>query len=100
MSSSTYHPLEPLVNFPVTYPQVPTALSFDPVSDVLWVGSASGSVCAHYGETTSNGVTFPASSAHGEPVLKLLASENDVKALVRDAIGSWGKGGVNKWYHK
>ncbi|KAB5596531.1 PAB-dependent poly(A)-specific ribonuclease subunit PAN2 [Ceratobasidium theobromae] len=77
---STYYPLPSLH---LSSPVPVTALSFDPVSDLLWTGSAAG------------GVTFPVRSETG--VLKLLSGEKDVKALGSGGLGSWSKGGAGRW---
>lgn len=91
-----YHPLPPFGQ--VLYPQPITTLSFDPVSDALWAGHASGSISAYHGASRMRGVTFPVGRA--ESVRRLIASENDVVAVGDMGIGSWGKGGVNKWYYR
>ncbi|KAF8333955.1 ubiquitin carboxyl-terminal hydrolase-domain-containing protein [Cantharellus anzutake] len=93
---SSYHPLQPLV--PRDYPQVVTSLSFDPVSDALWAGHASGTVCMYHGLIRVQGVSFVV--GRGTPVQKLLLSDNTVTACSSSGIGVWGKGGANKWYHQ
>ncbi|KAG8872977.1 poly(A)-specific ribonuclease [Tulasnella sp. 331] len=89
-----YAPLPALVH---PRQELISCLSFDTVSDVLWSGSASGSVTAHY-PTNVRGVTYPATTK-GHPVTRLVASEKDVKAVTESGLGSWAKGGMNKWYH-
>ncbi|KDN51653.1 hypothetical protein RSAG8_00199, partial [Rhizoctonia solani AG-8 WAC10335] len=49
---STYYALPSLH---LTHPVPVTALSFDPVSDVLWTGSATGLVTGYFGNVTSTG---------------------------------------------
>jgi len=93
-----YHVLPPIVISPHHQPL--TSLAFDPVSDLLWSGSALGSVAAVYGSgLNTRGVAFPASTRM-EGVTRLVASDKDVKALVSSGIGSWAKGGANRWYYK
>lgn len=75
-----------------------SCLAFDTVSDVLWSGSASGSVTAHY-PTNVRGVTYPATNK-GHPVTRLVASEKDVRAISESGMGSWAKGGMNRWYYR
>ncbi|QRV85967.1 PAB-dependent poly(A)-specific ribonuclease subunit PAN2 [Ceratobasidium sp. AG-Ba] len=98
-SNSTYHPI-PSIH--LSSPVGVTAVSFDPVSDLLWTGSAMGLVTGYFGNLDSGyvgnitrGVTFPVRGETG--VLKLLAGEKDVKALGNGGFGSWMKGGANKW---
>jgi hypothetical protein len=93
---SSYHPLPPLV--PRNYPQIVTSLSFDPVSDALWAGHASGTVCMYHGLTRVQGVSFVV--GRGTPAQKLLLSDNTITACSSSGVGVWGKGGVNKWYHQ
>jgi len=77
-----------------------TALAFDPLSDVLWAGTSAGTVIGHAGTSGARGVSFPVGS-HVE-VKKLIAEENSVKALPAsgEGVGSWTKGGMNKWYFR
>lgn len=78
------------------FPSPPvTALSFDPVSDALWTGNASGQVQCYHGGTRMRGVSYFVS--RGEPVKKIIASENVVTGCAGNALGAWGKGGINKW---
>lgn len=97
---STYYPLPSLH---LSSPVPVTALSFDPVSDLLWTGSAAGLVTGYFGNVSNTGyagnltrgVTFPVRSETG--VLKLLSGEKDVKALGSGGLGSWSKGGAGRW---
>ncbi|KAG8743574.1 poly(A)-specific ribonuclease [Ceratobasidium sp. 414] len=96
---STYHSI-PSIH--LSSPVPVTSLSFDPVSDVLWTGSAAGLVTGYFGNINSGyvgnltrGVTFPVRGETG--VLKLLTGEKDVKALGNGGFGSWSKGGANRW---
>ncbi|KIO23414.1 hypothetical protein M407DRAFT_78054 [Tulasnella calospora MUT 4182] len=73
------------------------SLAFDPTSDVLWSGTAGGSVTAHY-PTHARGVTYPATTK-GHPVTKVVCTDKEVRAVTESGMGSWGKGGVNKWYY-
>lgn len=76
-----------------------TALSFDPVSDVLWAGSNGGQVIAHCGIQGLRGVSYRAGDL---AVHKLVAGENSVRAscVAATGIGSWSKGGMNKWFYQ
>lgn len=38
--------------------------------------------------------------ARGDPIKKVIASESVVHAAASSSMGSWGKGGVNKWSHQ
>ncbi|KAJ3807230.1 ubiquitin carboxyl-terminal hydrolase-domain-containing protein [Lentinula aff. lateritia] len=94
---STYkHSLAPIVIH--AFPHPISALSFDPVSDALWVGSGNGYVSAHHSIQGLRGVCFKAGDL---PVLKVVADENSVKAASAggDGVGSWVKGGMNKWFY-
>ncbi|CAE6448890.1 unnamed protein product [Rhizoctonia solani] len=96
----TYYPLP---SFRLTHPVPVTALSFDPVSDVLWTGSAAGIVTGYFGNVTATGyagsltrgITFPVRGETG--VLKILTGEKDIKALGSGGLGSWTKGGAGRW---
>ncbi|KAG8714993.1 poly(A)-specific ribonuclease [Ceratobasidium sp. 423] len=97
---STYYPLP---SFHLTHSVPVTALSFDPVSDILWTGSATGLVTGYFGNVTATGyaggltkgVTFPVRGETG--VLKILTGEKDIKALGSGGLGSWTKGGAGRW---
>ncbi|KAJ7724179.1 ubiquitin carboxyl-terminal hydrolase-domain-containing protein [Mycena maculata] len=94
--ATSYRPIAPI---PLAgYPQPVTALSFDPVSDALWVGSNSGNIAAYYGTQGARGVFFPVGGSLA--VSKIIAGENYVRALgvAGEGLGSWSKGGVNKWF--
>lgn len=93
---SAYRPLPAFGQ--LLYPQPVTSLSFDPNSDALWAGHAGGSINAYHGGSRMRGVTFPV--GRGESVRRLVASETDVLAAGDMGMGSWGKGGVNKWYYR
>jgi PAB-dependent poly(A)-specific ribonuclease subunit 2 len=96
--TSAYHPLPPITHQRDLYGQAVTALSFDPVSDILWAGSNTGNVVAYYGTLATRGVCFPVGGNLG--VKKVLAGENYVRALgmAGEGVGSWAKGGMNKWF--
>ncbi|GAB1517761.1 poly(A)-specific ribonuclease [Rhizoctonia solani] len=99
-SKSTYYTLP---SFHLAHTVPVTALSFDPVSDVLWTGSAAGLVSGYFGNVTTigyagsltRGVTFPVRGETG--VLKILTGEKDIKALGSGGLGSWTKGGAGRW---
>jgi PAB-dependent poly(A)-specific ribonuclease subunit 2 len=94
--ATSYRPIAPITVS--GYAQPVTALSFDPVSDTLWVGSNSGNITAYHGTRGVRGVSFQV----GGPlaVSKILAGENYVRAMgvAGEGLGSWTKGGVNKWF--
>jgi PAB-dependent poly(A)-specific ribonuclease subunit 2 len=101
MSTSTsYKPISP-----ITFPSLSglgaavTALSFDPVSDILWTGSNSGHVSACYGTQGVRGASF---QVGGNTVKKIIAGDNYIRALgtASTGLGSWSKGGMNKWYFR
>lgn len=75
-----------------------TALAFDPVSDTLWAGSSNGFVSAVHGTRNLHGVIYPVGKKLA--VRKLVTSEGCVRALNAGSMGSWGKGGVNKWHNR
>ena len=77
-----------------------TALSFDPVSDILWGGSTTGIVSAYYGVRGLRGVAFPVGG--GQTVTKIIAGENYVRATgeTSNGVGSWAKSGANTWYYR
>ncbi|OJA15705.1 hypothetical protein AZE42_08691 [Rhizopogon vesiculosus] len=83
------------------YVQPVTALSFDPVSDTLWSGTNAGTVIALHTVQGLRGVSFPVA---GEPaaVKQIVAGDNYVRALgvAGEGIGSWAKGGMNKWFFR
>jgi PAB-dependent poly(A)-specific ribonuclease subunit 2 len=100
MSTTPYRPIAPITHQRNIFPQPISALSFDPVADTLWAGTNSGSVIAFYGSRGMRGVTFPVGG--GLAVKKITVEENCVRAfgLASEGLGSWGKGGVNKWYFR
>ena len=95
---STYRPTGRTITH--EYHQPITSLAFDPVSDILWTGSASGAVVAYCTPQAIRGVSFPIGG--GQPVQKLVAGDNYIRACGLDGqgVGSWTKGGVNKWYFR
>lgn len=81
------------------FPQPVTSLSFDPASDILWAGNTSGLINAWNGASRMRGVSYLV--ARGHPVQKISVSpEGVVHACAGFGVGSWGKGGVNKWYYE
>ncbi|TFY82963.1 hypothetical protein EWM64_g1049 [Hericium alpestre] len=100
MSAAAYHPAAPITLQRDIASQPITALSFDPVSDTLWSGTNTGNVTAYYTPQGLRGVRFPVGGSLA--VKKLVADESFVRAcgLDSEGVGSWGKGGVNKWYHR
>ena len=95
---STYRPTDRTITH--EYHQPITSLAFDPVSDILWTGSSSGAVVAYCTPQAIRGVSFPVGG--GQPVQKLVAGDTYVRAcgLGGQGVGSWTKGGVNKWYFR
>ena len=95
---STYRPTDRTITH--EYHQPITSLAFDPVSDILWTGSSSGAVVAYCTPQAIRGVSFPV--GEGQPVQKLVAGDTYVRAcgLAGQGVGSWTKGGVNKWYFR
>ena len=95
---STYRPTDGTITH--EYHQPITSLAFDPVSDILWTGSSSGAVVAYCTPQTIRGVSFPVGD--GQPVHKLVAGDTYVRAygLGGQGVGSWTKGGANKWYFR
>ncbi|KXN85486.1 PAB-dependent poly(A)-specific ribonuclease subunit PAN2 [Leucoagaricus sp. SymC.cos] len=97
--STSYHPINP-VSTGITGPVPITALSFDPVSDILWAGANNGVITAIYTSRGYRGVFFPVGG--NLAVSKISAGDNYVRAvgLASDGLGSWAKGGMNKWFHR
>ncbi|KAK7449653.1 poly(A)-specific ribonuclease [Stygiomarasmius scandens] len=95
--SGFQYSLPPIVVSPFSQPV--SALAFDPVSDVLWAGTGSGHVSAHCGTQGLRGVCFRAGD---NAVQKIVAGESYVRAASNrgSGVGSWAKGGMNKWYHR
>jgi PAB-dependent poly(A)-specific ribonuclease subunit 2 len=98
--STTYRSIAPITHQRDVYAQPVTAVSFDPVSDVLWSGSNFGTVLAYYGTRGTRGISFPVGGDLA--VKKISAGENYVRALgvASEGIGSWSKGGMNKWFFR
>jgi len=96
--ATKFHPLAPITHQRDVYGQPVTALSFDPLSDILWAGSNTGSVVAYYGTLATRGVCFPVGEKLA--VKKIIAGENYVRALGMSGkgVGSWAKSGMNKWF--
>ncbi|KAF9453246.1 hypothetical protein P691DRAFT_801586 [Macrolepiota fuliginosa MF-IS2] len=97
--STSYRPIIPVSSgHPIPSPI--TALSFDPVSDILWTGANNGVATAIYTSRGYRGVFFPVGGDLS--VSKISAGDNYVRALglASDGLGSWAKGGMNKWFHR
>ena len=105
---TTFNPLH-LVPLP---PQVldpkpfPTALTVDPYSDLLWVGTSSGSVSALCSPLSLHrNVHFPAHSSHvhgyapgtGRGVKEIRVTDRDVWTLTEGGIGGRRRGGAPRW---
>ncbi|KAF9456453.1 ubiquitin carboxyl-terminal hydrolase-domain-containing protein [Collybia nuda] len=95
---STYRPVSRITAS--SFPQPITALSFDPVSDILWTGTNAGDVVAYYGTNGIRGVSFRVGGGLG--VKKIDAGDNNVKGLGLggEGLGLWAKGGMNKWFYR
>ncbi|KAF8274229.1 PAB-dependent poly-A-specific ribonuclease subunit PAN2 [Lactarius quietus] len=100
MSVATYRPAVPITPQHDSFPQIITALSFDPVSDTLWAGANNGNVTAYYTPRGVRGVSFPVGGSLA--VSKVIADETQVRACgaAAEGVGAWSRGGVNKWYYR
>ena len=100
-ASTSYKPISP-ITLPLLngFEAGVTALSFDPASDILWTGSNSGHVSACYGTQGVRGTSFQVGG--NSAVKKMIAGDNYVRAVgtVSTGLGSWSKGGMNKWYFR
>lgn len=106
--SIVYHPhhLLPPLPPPSSTPHLlpyPTALTFDPFSDLLWSGSSEGSISSFASPRAfTRNVTFP---AHGrtlgfggeQGVKGLLVGEREVVSLTARGLGGRKRGGQAKW---
>src|SRR6266508_4524344 len=100
MSNSPYVTIAPISVSLDGFAQPITALSFDPVSDILWAGINSGSVAAYLG---TRGIRGPCFRVGGDlPVKRITAGDDYVHAASNsnEGMGSWTKGGTNKWFHQ
>ncbi|KAF8078063.1 ubiquitin carboxyl-terminal hydrolase-domain-containing protein [Lyophyllum atratum] len=95
--STSYRQITPITLS--EFPQSVTALSFDPVSDVIWAGTDTGDITGFYGSRGIRGVSFRVGGSLA--VKKIIAGENHVKALgvSGEGLGTWTKGGMNKWFY-
>lgn len=80
-----------------------TSLSFDSTSDLLWLGNAAGILSSYHGHDLARGVCFPVSNSSTDStgrsaVIKVVATENSIRACSGAGIGAWAKGGANKWF--
>ena len=98
--SSSYRAIAPVVTQVDGFPHPVTALSFDPVSDTLWTGNDLGKVVAFYGVQGARGVSFQVGG--GYPVSKISVGDQYVRAIGSSGlgVGSWSKGGSNKWFYR
>lgn len=94
-----YRPLRPLAPAERPFPRAVTALAFDPVSDILWTGNEDGVVTTYYTNRGFPGVSFPV--CRDIPVSKIVAGDSQVNVFGAgsNGVGSWAKGGNNKWFH-
>jgi PAB-dependent poly(A)-specific ribonuclease subunit 2 len=96
-----YKPIPPIMTLPFnSFPQPVTTISFDPVSDVLWTGLNSGTVTGYCGAQGIRGPSFRVGGSLGAK--KIAAGDHYVRALgdSREGLGSWTKGGANKWFYR
>lgn len=97
--SNIYYVAQPITQLrdssPLPFPV--TALAFDPLSDVLWTGSA-GQVSAYYHNRT-RGVYWRHSK---NTITKVAAEDSHVRVIdaVGRQLGSYSKGGVTRWQYR
>ena len=96
---STYRTITPISTHDYFNASI-TALAFDTVLDTLWTGNSVGSVVAYYGTQGNRGVKFPVGGKLS--VNKIISGDQYVRALgdAGEGVGSWSKGGVNKWFYR
>jgi hypothetical protein len=96
-------PLAPTARDPNPYP---TAISIDPYSDLLWLGSSSGQVSAFYSpHTLTRNVQFPAYSSPSivniyhrpSPVKEIRVTDREIWTLTEGGISGRKRGGLPKW---
>lgn len=107
---TTYTPLQ-LLQLPPTILEanpIPTSLTVDPFSDLLWVGSSSGLVSALCSPTSlTRNVQFPAHGAQGVggymgrassmAVKEIRLTDREVWTLTDGGVGGRKRGGAVKW---
>jgi PAB-dependent poly(A)-specific ribonuclease subunit 2 len=87
---------------------IPTAISIDPFSDTIWLGSANGSVSAWCSPVSlSRNVHFPAHGAqqmggllhpgYSPAVKEIRVTDREIWTLTEGGIGGRKKGGLVKW---
>ena len=89
LMDTTYGPLNHKRSL---YSQPISALSSDPVHDILWTGNNVGGVVAIYGSRSDSGVVF---RIRGDlPVKKIIAGDKYIRAIgsAGTGIGSLSKG--------
>ena len=99
--ATSYKSIPPITTSSLNgFAQSVTGLSFDPVSDILWTGLDSGTVAAHFGTRGIRGPSFRVGG--NRAVKKVVSADNNVQALgeASEGMGSWTKGGVNKWFFR
>jgi len=96
--ASTYTITAPITYQQTTYPSQISALSFDPVSDVLWAGNGHGQVAAYY-RNRMRGVAFPVGENY---VSSLSISDSQIYAMTitGQGLGAWARGGINRWHYR
>jgi PAB-dependent poly(A)-specific ribonuclease subunit 2 len=107
---TTYAPLQ-LLQLPPTVLDanpIPTALTIDPFSDLIWVGSSSGLVSALCSPASlTRNVQFPAHGAQAVggymghassmAVKEIRVTDRDVWTLTDGGVGGRKRGGAVKW---
>lgn len=108
----TYNPLHllpPLPANPLDPAPFPSAITIDPYSDTLWLGTTSGSVASLCSPLTlSQNVKFPAHGAKPAPlymggmgkgggVKEIRLTDREVWTLGEGGLGGRKRGGAPKW---
>ncbi|KAF9483877.1 hypothetical protein BDN70DRAFT_873274 [Pholiota conissans] len=99
--TSSYRTIPPITTTSLNgFAQPITALSFDPVSDILWTGLNSGTIVAYFGCRGIRGPSFPVGG--NLSVKKISSGDTAVHAFgeASEGLGCWSKGGVNKWFYR
>jgi PAB-dependent poly(A)-specific ribonuclease subunit 2 len=111
--SSSYNPLHllpPLPAHPLDPAPVPTAITIDPYSDTLWLGTSAGSVASLCSPLSlSQNIKFPAHGAKPAPLFAMNAmgksggvkeirlTDREVWTLGEGGLGGRRRGGAPKW---
>jgi len=76
-----------------------SSISFDPFSELLWVGSNSGQLISHYSSSLQRYTSFP---CHGtalkpSPTKDILVDNGNILTLGNDGIRCGNRRGVGRW---